>query len=47
MLGFAVGKCVDPVAELEPAQKDKLRQVLVDLGLVGQDGPGKAGTTRC
>ncbi|NLO37154.1 MAG: dihydrodipicolinate synthase family protein [Clostridiaceae bacterium] len=47
MLGFAIGKCVDPIAELEPAQKDKLRQVLRELGLIGQEDLGKAGTTRC
>jgi 4-hydroxy-tetrahydrodipicolinate synthase len=33
MQGFAVGKCVDPIAELLPGQKDKLRQILRDLDL--------------
>ncbi len=33
MQGFAVGPCVAPTAGLLPEQKDKLRQVLSDLGL--------------
>jgi 4-hydroxy-tetrahydrodipicolinate synthase len=34
MLGFEVGKCLEPIAELLPEQKAKLRQVLMDMGLV-------------
>lgn len=32
--GIHVGKCLDPIAELKPEEKDKLHQVLVDMGLV-------------
>jgi 4-hydroxy-tetrahydrodipicolinate synthase len=34
MLGFDVGKCLDPIAELLPDQKVRLRQVLADLELI-------------
>ncbi len=34
MQGFAVGKCLEPIAELLPDQKEKLRQVLLDMGLL-------------
>lgn len=32
--GVPVGKCLDPIAELLPDQKEKLRQVLVDMELI-------------
>lgn len=32
--GIHVGKCLDPIAELKPEEKEKLHQVLVDMGLV-------------
>lgn len=32
--GIPVGKCLDPIGELTPAEKDKLRQVLVDMKLI-------------
>lgn len=32
--GIPVGKCLDPINELTPAEKDKLRQVLVDMKLI-------------
>lgn len=34
MEGFPVGKCLEPIGELLPHEKEKLRTVLVDLGLV-------------
>ena len=32
--GIPVGKCLDPIQELTSAEKDKLRQVLADMGLI-------------
>jgi 4-hydroxy-tetrahydrodipicolinate synthase len=32
--GFEVGKCLDPIAELLPGEKDKLKQVLKEMGLI-------------
>lgn len=32
--GIHVGKCLDPIAELKPEEKEKLHHVLVDMGLV-------------
>lgn len=32
--GIHVGKCLDPIVELKPEEKEKLHQVLVDMGLV-------------
>ena len=32
--GIPVGKCLDPIGELTPAEKEKLRQVLVDMKLI-------------
>lgn len=34
MQGFPVGKCLEPIAELTPSEKEKLRQVLKDMGLL-------------
>lgn len=34
MQGFPVGKCLEPIAELTPAEKEKLRQVLKDMDLL-------------
>ncbi len=34
MQGFDVGKCIAPIAELKPEEKEKLRSVLVEAGLV-------------
>jgi len=34
MRGFDVGKCLEPIAELTPDQKEKLRQVLVEMDLL-------------
>jgi 4-hydroxy-tetrahydrodipicolinate synthase len=34
MRGFEVGKCLEPISELNIEQKDKLRSVLVDLELI-------------
>jgi 4-hydroxy-tetrahydrodipicolinate synthase len=34
MLGYDVGTCVAPIAELLPEQKARLRKVLADLGLI-------------
>lgn len=34
MQGFNVGKCVAPIAELKPEEKEKLRKILVETGLV-------------
>ena len=34
MRGYEVGKCLDPIAELHPEQKEKLRVVLKDLELI-------------
>ncbi len=34
MLGFPVGKCLDPIAELLPEEKEKLQKVLCDMGLL-------------
>lgn len=34
MEGYPVGKCLDPIGELRADEKEKLRQVLVDLDLV-------------
>jgi 4-hydroxy-tetrahydrodipicolinate synthase len=38
MIGFAVGKCLEPIAELAPEQKAKLRRVLLELGLPANAG---------
>lgn len=32
--GIPVGKCLEPIAELRPDEKEKLRQVLADMGLI-------------
>lgn len=32
--GIHVGKCLDPIEELKPEEKEKLHQVLVNMGLV-------------
>lgn len=32
--GIPVGKCLEPIQELTPDEKDKLRQVLADMGLI-------------
>ena len=32
--GIPVGKCLEPIQELSPDEKDKLRQVLADMGLI-------------
>jgi len=32
--GIQVGKCLEPIGELRPNEKEKLRQVLVDMGLI-------------
>lgn len=32
--GIPVGKCLDPIGELTPAEKEKLHQVLVDMKLI-------------
>ena len=32
--GIPVGKCLEPIAELRPDEKEKLRQVLVDMTLI-------------
>ena len=32
--GLPVGKCLDPIQELNPAQKETLRKVLSDMGLI-------------
>lgn len=34
MQGFDVGKCLEPIAELQPDQKARLRKVLEDMGLI-------------
>ena len=34
MRGYEVGKCLDPIAELHPDQKDKLRVVLKEMELI-------------
>ena len=34
MQGFPVGKCLDPIAELSPEEKEKLRKVLTDMKLL-------------
>ena len=34
LLGIPVGKCLDPIQELKPEEKEKLRQVLVDMKLI-------------
>lgn len=34
MQGIPVGKCLEPIAELTPAEKDKLRAVLTQMGLI-------------
>ncbi len=34
MQGFNVGKCIAPIGELKPDEKEKLRTVLVQMGLV-------------
>lgn len=34
--GIHVGKCLDPIAELKPDEKEKLHQVLADMGLVSE-----------
>lgn len=34
MQGLPVGKCLDPIQELTPEQKQSLRSVLIDMGLV-------------
>lgn len=35
-LGFSVGKCLDPIGELQPDEKEQLHKVLVDLNLLAQ-----------
>ncbi|NMB42748.1 MAG: 4-hydroxy-tetrahydrodipicolinate synthase [Clostridiales bacterium] len=37
MLGFNVGKCLEPISELNDNQKDKLRKVLIDMDLIKRD----------
>lgn len=32
--GIPVGKCLEPIQELRPDEKEKLRQVLADMGLI-------------
>ena len=32
--GYAVGKCLSPISELKPEEKQKLHQVLSDMKLV-------------
>ena len=34
--GIHVGKCLDPIADLKPEEKEKLHQVLADMGLVSE-----------
>jgi 4-hydroxy-tetrahydrodipicolinate synthase len=34
MRGFEVGKCLEPISELKPEQKDKLKSVLTEMGLI-------------
>lgn len=34
MQGFPVGKCLDPIQELSPVEKEKLQTVLKDMGLM-------------
>lgn len=34
MRGFEVGKCLEPISELNPDQKEKLRKVLKDMDLI-------------
>lgn len=34
MEGFAVGKCIEPIQELSPANYEKLRLLLVDMNLI-------------
>jgi len=34
MLGFNVGKCLEPISELCPEQKNNLRKVLMNMGLL-------------
>ena len=34
MQGIPVGKCLEPIGELTPAEKEKLHQVLVDMKLI-------------
>ena len=34
MQGFDVGKCLEPIAELKPEQKSRLRKVLQDMNLI-------------
>ncbi len=34
MQGYAVGKCLDPIQEATPAQKEQLHQVLLEMGLI-------------
>ena len=34
MQGFAVGKCVEPIAELQPEEKEQLLRVLQETGLI-------------
>ena len=34
LLGIPVGKCLEPIQELKPEEKEKLRQVLVDMKLL-------------
>ena len=36
LLGIPVGKCLAPISELTPVEKEKLRQVLVDMGLIAK-----------
>ncbi len=35
-LGYPVGKCLEPIAELRPDEKEKLHKVLVDMELLAQ-----------
>jgi 4-hydroxy-tetrahydrodipicolinate synthase len=32
--GIPVGKCLDPIGELTPEEKEKLHKVLADMNLV-------------
>ena len=34
MQGLPVGKCLDPIQELSPQQKETLRGVLTNMGLL-------------
>lgn len=34
LLGIPVGKCLDPIRELKPEEKEKLRRILEEMGLI-------------